>query len=82
MNEYIHEFVSLLDKPGNGNSKVQAEIRQHVLADILSKVGVLVVVLDLDGNIVYFNQKSELVSGYSLEEIQGECFCKLLLKSE
>ncbi|MBF0539175.1 MAG: PAS domain S-box protein [Nitrospirae bacterium] len=83
MNEYVHEFISLLDdEPGNGNAKTLIEGRQHFLADILDKVGVLVVVLDLEGNIVYFNQKSERVSGYSLKEVKGKCFCTLLLKSE
>jgi PAS domain S-box-containing protein len=45
-------------------------------------VGALVVVLDLDGRIVYWNGPCSELSGYSLEEVRGRPFWDFLLVPE
>ena len=38
---------------------------------VLDSVAVLVIVLDQEGRVVYFNQACEKLSGYSLDEVKG-----------
>jgi PAS domain S-box-containing protein len=45
-------------------------------------VGALVVVLDLDGRIAYWNGPCSELSGYSLEEVRGRPFWDFLLVPE
>ncbi len=45
-------------------------------------VGALVVVLDLDQHIVYWNRPCSDLTGYSLEEVRGRCFSDFLLVPE
>ena len=45
-------------------------------------VGALVVVLDVDDRIVYWNQPCSEVTGYSLEEVRGCRLWELLLAPE
>ena len=46
---------------------------------ILNTAGALVVVLDRKGRIVRFNQACERTTGYTFEEVRGQCFWDILL---
>jgi PAS domain S-box-containing protein len=46
---------------------------------ILNTAGGLVVVLDREGRIVRFNQACERTTGYTFEEVQGQCFWDVFL---
>jgi PAS domain S-box-containing protein len=54
----------------------------ELLSAILDTVGALVVVLDTQGRIVGFNQACERTTGYSEEEVVGQCLWDLLLIPE
>lgn len=61
-------------------SSPAAPAREHSFADcLLDTLEALVVVLDTNGRIVRFNEKSEKVTGYSAAEIQGEDLIDLLI---
>ncbi|MBF0458830.1 MAG: PAS domain S-box protein [Nitrospirae bacterium] len=51
-----------------------------IQTDVLDKVGVLIMVLDVNGNIVYFNRACERASGYKFREVRGKCLCELLVR--
>jgi PAS domain S-box-containing protein len=61
----------------------QALQKQHdLVAAILDTAGALVVVLDLEGRIKRFNRACEGTTGYSLQEVEGQCFWDLLIPAE
>ncbi|MCS6911712.1 MAG: PAS domain-containing sensor histidine kinase [Myxococcales bacterium] len=51
-------------------------------AQILEAIGALVVVLDPQGHVVYFNRACQESTGYSLEELAGRPFWDVLLPPE
>jgi len=52
------------------------------IAAVLNTVSALVIVLDCQGRIVRFNQTCEKVTGYSYEEVAGQCVWDLFLPPE
>src|SRR5271168_3633467 len=57
----------------------QLQEERNFVSTILDTVGALVVVLDSEGRILRFNPACELITGYSLEEVQGKCIWDLFL---
>ncbi|OFW43580.1 MAG: hypothetical protein A3J28_00565 [Acidobacteria bacterium RIFCSPLOWO2_12_FULL_60_22] len=76
------------------NTTLRAEVRdrqraeetlrqeRNFISTILGTVDALVVVLDLEGRIVYFNRACEQATGYTFEEVRGQPFWELLLVPE
>jgi PAS domain S-box-containing protein len=76
------------------NAELQAEINERRRAEealkrerdfvstLLDTVGALVVVLDLEGRIVRFNQACQATTGYRAEEVAGRRFWDFLLLPE
>ncbi len=56
--------------------------RHDLLAAVLDTAGVLVVVLDRQGRIVFFNRASKQTTGYTTREIKGCAIGDILLLSE
>jgi PAS domain S-box-containing protein len=54
------------------------ERERDFLAAVLNTMDALVVVLDHQGQIVFFNQSCEQATGYQVEEIQGHCLWEIL----
>ena len=52
---------------------------RDLVASILRWIDSIVVVLDLDGNVISFNQAAEKCSGYSLEDISKEQIWEILV---
>ncbi len=52
------------------------------ISAVLDTIAVLVVVLDREGRIVYFNQACENLTGYSLDEVKGKNLWDILLIPE
>jgi PAS domain S-box-containing protein len=55
---------------------------RNVVSAILHTVGALVVVLDPEGRIIRFNRACEQMTGYSFEEVRGQCIWDLFLVPE
>ncbi len=55
---------------------------RNVVSAILHTVGALVVVLDPEGRIIRFNRACEQITGYSFEEVRGQCIWDLFLVPE
>jgi PAS domain S-box-containing protein len=55
---------------------------RNVVSTILDTVGALVVVLDPEGRILRFNRACEQMTGYSFEEIRGQCVWDLFVLPE
>ena len=55
---------------------------RNVVSAILHTVGALVVVLDPEGRIIRFNRACEQMTGYSFEEVRGQCIWDLFLIPE
>jgi PAS domain S-box-containing protein len=55
---------------------------RNVVSAILHTVGALVVVLDTEGKIIRFNRACEQMTGYSFEEVRGQCIWDLFLVPE
>jgi len=67
--------------------QLQARLQESVgtpqfLERLLNTFSSIIVVLDLNGNILFLNHRAELVSGYSFEELRGRNFRDLLLLPE
>jgi PAS domain S-box-containing protein len=64
--------------------RIEDERREerNFISAILDTVGALVAVLDHQGRIRRFNQACEIISGYSMEEVEGKCFWDLFLPAE
>ncbi len=56
--------------------------RDGFCATVLETVGALVIVLDRQGHIIGFNRASELLSGYSFDEVRGKRIFESLLAPE
>ncbi len=61
---------------------LSALARDGFCETVLETVGALVVVLDHEGHIIGFNRASEVLSGYSFDEVRGKPFFDLLLAPE
>src|ERR1700677_544236 len=57
----------------------QLQEERNFVSTILDTVGALVVVLDSEGHILRFNPACEIITGYSMEEVQGKCIWDLFL---
>ncbi|WP_420264494.1 ATP-binding protein [Candidatus Magnetominusculus dajiuhuensis] len=73
--------VSFEEAVGSSMPKIGA-YNSSIPANVLDKVGVLIMVLDIDGRIVYFNHACERASGYKFSEVKGRCLCELLVRQE
>jgi PAS domain S-box-containing protein len=64
--------------------RVDEELQEerNFVSAILDTVGALVVVLDDEGRIRRFNPACELTTGYSMQEVQGNCLWDLFLVAE
>jgi PAS domain S-box-containing protein len=64
--------------------RIEKELQEErdFVSTMLDTVGALVVVLDSEGRILRFNPACELMSGYSMEEVQGKCIWNLFLVPE
>lgn len=49
---------------------------------ILDTAGALIIVLNVQGEIIRFNQTSEIISGYHFREVAGKLFWEVLMPSE
>ncbi|MBF0458167.1 MAG: EAL domain-containing protein [Nitrospirae bacterium] len=56
--------------------------QQDLLTAILDIVGALVLILDKDGRVIYFNRTCEETSGYDFVEIRGKCLWDVLTREE
>jgi PAS domain S-box-containing protein len=65
-----------------GNIAAAVHTERDFLAQVLDKIGVLVVVFDLKGKIVSFNGACEATTGYSLEEAVGKSYWDLCFMPE
>ncbi len=60
-----------------------AQSQKKMVSAVLDTIGALVVVFDMDGRIVRFNQACEAVSGYSFEDLAGgRMWDRLILEEE
>ncbi|MBF0554388.1 MAG: EAL domain-containing protein [Nitrospirae bacterium] len=64
------------------NNICRAADQQGLLTAILDIVGALVLILDKDGRVVYFNRTCEETSGYDFLEIKGKCLWDVLTREE
>ncbi|MEH1920643.1 GAF domain-containing protein [Nostoc sp.] len=55
---------------------------RNFISTVLDTVGMLVIVLDTQGQIVRFNQACEQITGYSFDEVRGRYFWNLFLIPE
>jgi PAS domain S-box-containing protein len=80
---YAHDIT---DRKAADTGLQQAETllrKEHdFISAILSTAGALVIVLDLRGRIVNFNNACEQLTGYSFKEVKGKCFWEFLLIPE
>ncbi len=80
------EIIALLGITRDVTEQKKAEENlkkeRDFVSTVLDTVGSIVLVLDRDGRIVRFNRACELVSGYSLEEVQGRFVWDFLLPPE
>ncbi len=82
----IHEPATHYGLP-DGLVKMQSRM-QSVLGTpkflelILNTFSSVVIVLDFDGSIIFFNHRAELISGYTFEEVKGRNIVDLLLLPE
>ncbi len=53
-----------------------------MFAAVVDTVGALIVILDPNGRIIYFNHSCEEITGYSLDEVRGKPIWNLLLVPE
>ena len=60
----------------------QLQEERNFVSTILDTVGALVVVLDSEGRILRFNPACEIITGYSMEEVQGKCIWDLFLPAQ
>jgi PAS domain S-box-containing protein len=67
-----------------GRRAAQAALaaERSLASTLLDTVGALVVVLDREGRIVRFNRMCEQTTGYTFEEVEGQCFWDFLLLPE
>lgn len=65
---------------GTGAMAKTGAYSYRIQTDVLDKIGVLIMVLDVNGNIVYFNRACEKASGYKFREVEGRCLCELLVR--
>jgi PAS domain S-box-containing protein len=56
--------------------------RQGLVKTLLDAIGALVVVLDMEGRIVCFNNACEQVTGYTFDEVREKCVWDLFLLPE
>ncbi|MFH1594128.1 MAG: PAS domain S-box protein [Candidatus Omnitrophota bacterium] len=63
-----------LEKLEDERKKMEEELRRQkdFAESIVKTVQVIILVLDVDGRIIRFNQHMEKISGYSLKEVQGK----------
>ncbi len=64
------------------NTRIDALIREKLAHPVLDAVPSLIVVLDKIGNIVWFNEACQKLTGYSLEEVKDKPFFPILLLPE
>jgi PAS domain S-box-containing protein len=88
LESYVKERTTALQV---ANEQLQLEIiyrqqaeqalkqQRNFVSVILDTAGVLVVVLDRQGRIIRFNKTCEQTTGYTTEEVLGECFWNLFL---
>ena len=80
------EIIALLGITRDVTEQKKAEENlkkeRDFVSTVLDTVGAIVLVLDRDGRIARFNRACELVSGYSLEEVQGRFVWDFLLPPE
>jgi two-component system, OmpR family, sensor histidine kinase VicK len=63
--------------------ELTAAVQQRMVSSVLNTIGALVVVLDMDGRIVRFNEACEEASGYSFEEVAGgRIWDRMILEEE
>ncbi|MEH1788803.1 MAG: GAF domain-containing protein [Nostoc sp.] len=55
---------------------------RNFISAVLDTVGMLVIVIDTQGQIVRFNQACEQITGYSFDEVRGRYFWNLFLLPE
>jgi PAS domain S-box-containing protein len=77
---FIHGVAFDISDLKRVEEKLQEE--RNFMTTILDTVGALVVVLDDEGRILRFNPACELVTGYSIQEVQGKCIWDLFLLPE
>jgi len=81
-NKWLELYPSLLEKEGvpvlvqivaqDVTARKEAEIQLEFQSYILKNVQNPVVVTDLDGKIIYWNEASESTFGYTSEEVEGD----------
>ena len=81
-NKWLELYPSLLEKEGvpvlvqivaqDVTARKEAEIQLEFQSYILKNVQNPVVVTDLDGKIIYWNEASESTFGYTSEEVKGD----------
>ncbi|MBF0567801.1 MAG: EAL domain-containing protein [Nitrospirae bacterium] len=64
------------------SSIFRATDHNDLLTAILDIVGALVLILDKDGRVIYFNHTCEEISGYDFAEIKGKCLWNVLTREE
>ncbi|MBV8114950.1 MAG: PAS domain S-box protein [Silvibacterium sp.] len=77
---FIHGVAFDISDMKHIEEELQEE--RNFVSTILDTVGALVVVLDDKGRILRFNPACELITGYSMEEVQGQCVWDLFLQPD
>jgi two-component system CheB/CheR fusion protein len=72
-------FVDITDLK---EAQQQLQEERAFIDRVLETVGALITVVDPDGRIVRFNRESEVVSGYSAKEAEGQSVFDLLIPPE
>ncbi|WP_144393778.1 PAS domain-containing hybrid sensor histidine kinase/response regulator [Pleionea sediminis] len=75
-------LLVLIDVTEHVNALISAERERKFSKSIMDLAGELVIVLDAQGKINFFNKACEQLTGYSREEVCGKFVWDFLLKSE
>ena len=80
----LQEVTELLRQEINLRQQAELAIahEQKVVKAVLNVAAALVVTLDQEGRIIYFNQTCEQTTGYQIEEVQGQYLWNVLLVPE
>ncbi|MUL36848.1 ATP-binding protein [Gloeocapsopsis dulcis] len=79
MADYIHMAESCIN---HNRHTTELEKDYSPSFAVLDAVSTLIVVLDLQGYIVYFNQACEKTTGYLFKDVKGRHICELFLMSQ
>lgn len=67
---------------GLKSTKQELETERDIISKVIDIAACLIVVLDLEGRIVRFNQACEKTTGYSFAEVENKCVWDVFLISE